>query len=199
MSVYASINDAVAQRRQRVKEIGAESPTIAPQAPSPRPAAAAPPRPAPGGGVAVAEPIAPAVIRGQSENVPPSALAVITKNIPTEVIGAYLAVIAIIPAQQSHVAQWAAFWFFWIMTPVIVWLGVALKQGSFDLSPSDWPLWPMLAATLAFVAWAAVIPDSAIAYLPWFQSYMGALAIVLLAFLLPIGEGISKLKLKPGP
>lgn len=195
MSVYASVNDAVAQRRNRIRAAGSDSPDApAPQSPLVRTAAGVSPRPA--AGVAVAEPVAPPATPAPPESVPSSTIAAITKNIPTEVIGAYLAVIAIIPVQQSHLPQWVAFTFFWIITPVIVWLGVALKQGYFDIAPTDWPKWPMLASTLAFVAWAAVIPDSAISYLPWFQPYMGALAVVLLGFLLPIGEKVSKLKLK---
>jgi hypothetical protein len=198
MSVYASVNDTVARRQKDLEETERQS--AASPVPD-APASIAPARPAPDGAVAVAEPSAPPTsARGQAleaQDLPSNALAVITKNIPTEVIGGYLAVLALIPAQNNKVAQWVVFWFFWMMTPVVVWLGVALKQGHIDSTPAKWPLWPMLAATVAFTAWAAVIPNSAIGYLSWFQPYMGAVAIALLAILLPVGDGISKLKRKP--
>ena len=95
-------------------------------------------------------------------------LAVIATYIPSEILALYVAVYAAIVDPEtptmSHV--WRIFIAFLIATPVVVWLVYAAKVRSgnnqLPIQPGQWPLWEMIAGTIAYVAWAVSLPDARI-------------------------------------
>jgi hypothetical protein len=95
-----------------------------------------------------------------------AALAVIVTYVPTEVLTLYVAVLAAIthPEGRDSSGVWVAFWVFLVATPLIVWLVYAAKVRSvkrrLPSRPSEWPVWEMVAGTLAYVAWAVSLPNA---------------------------------------
>ncbi len=110
-------------------------------------------------------------------------LAVITTYIPTEVLTVYVAALAAVQNSGSltSFAMWTTFDIFLIATPIIVWLVYVAKIKSagkpLPWAFAQWPLWEMIAGTLAFVAWAISLPSAP------FLTYLGlpgTLATVIL-------------------
>lgn len=96
-----------------------------------------------------------------------NALAVIVTYIPTEVITLYVAVIAALGASDGSSNNNGSLTIaivFLILSPVVVWLIYAAKLRSLGQSlpwrPRELPLWEMIAATIAFAAWAVSLPDA---------------------------------------
>src|SRR5947207_497975 len=88
-----------------------------------------------------------------------TALHVLFGYIPTEVLTLYVAVLAAVQqANKITSADWIAFWSFLVATPIVVWLvyGAKVKAANkpLPLAFGAWPLWEMLAATVAYSAWA---------------------------------------------
>jgi hypothetical protein len=111
---------------------------------------------------------------GNAGAIPPppstdSALAGLTKYIPTESVTLYVATVSAQGAITS-VAPWfgpnIAYWFFVVLTPVLLLvlflrqLAVAGKE--WRLPPAGWPWWRMIASTLAFAVWALAVPGNPI-------------------------------------
>lgn len=96
------------------------------------------------------------------------ALAIIVSYIPTEVLTLYVATLAVFvdPQSPSSNMVWGIFTAFLIASPIIVWLVYAAKVRSvgkpLPVHPRTWPLWEMAAGTIAYVAWAASLPDAVI-------------------------------------
>ncbi|MFL6682357.1 MAG: hypothetical protein ACJ8IK_28715 [Burkholderiaceae bacterium] len=100
-----------------------------------------------------------------------TALNVLFGYIPTEVVTLYVAVVAALhgadlqtqPGLQPQEATAIAFC---VATPVVVWIIYATKLigagKRLPLSWGEWPLWEMIAATIAFAAWVVALPDA-----PW--------------------------------
>jgi hypothetical protein len=112
-----------------------------------------------------------------------TALKTVVTYVPTEIITLYLAfVAAFVPqasatgaktagAAEAAVAATTAnartpeslFWAFLAFTPLATWLVYAAKvitaEKPLPLPPRTWPVWEMVAATLAFAAWAVALPD----------------------------------------
>jgi hypothetical protein len=178
MSIYAMANRVIEdQRRRRVQ--------------------------APGGllGAGVATKAAPAAAPAPSAQ--EKALSAIVTYIPTEIIGGYVAIAALFtqskdPTQVDLVIQFGVFVFFVLLTPVIIWLAVSTKLKSDGQSIPwalvHWPWWPMIAGTVAFVVWVAALPGSLATRIAWFEPYMGALGVLLLALVLAVGDGVSSLR-----
>lgn len=95
-----------------------------------------------------------------------TALHVLFGYIPTEVLTLYVAVVATFPEDGNVAmnAKWTAFFCFLIATPIILWLVYAAKlkgeNKQLPLRWDTWPVWEMIAATLAFTAWAYAMPGS---------------------------------------
>lgn len=174
MSVYALVTKVT---NERVASDAAAAPGAMP-----------PPPAAPGGGVP-----------GLAGTTVSQALESIGTYIPTEVMATYLALLALVPATRGHIYQWLMFWFFVIATPIVVWLGVAAahreKAIALPLRPTrQWPWWPMLGASLAFVAFVVGLPGSVVNDLRWFEPWMGSAAIILSAFVLSQGGRLAAAK-----
>jgi hypothetical protein len=110
-------------------------------------------------------------------------LRTVTTYIPTEVLTLYVAVVAALQPAGATPA-WITFWCFLICTPVVVWVVYAIKaktaKSPFPAAIRTWPLWEMIAGSIAYVAWAFALPGSPFA--SW-AHYSAALAgvIVLVA------------------
>jgi hypothetical protein len=116
-----------------------------------------------------------------------STISAITRYIPTEVLTLYVAALgAVHPSQnpqptpeeltaslKATPAEWIAFGFFLLATPLVVWLlyaakvlnsnsGIAAtdKKKLLPLAPWKWPVWEMVAATIGYAAWAFALPNS---------------------------------------
>jgi len=119
------------------------------------------------------------------------ALSSIGTYIPTEVMATYLAILAAIPTDRGRGVQWLMFWIFLILTPIVVWLGVAVArqtQGILVKPAQQWPWWSMIAATVAFAAFVVVLPGSVTRDISWYEPWMGSIAILFSAFVLGIGD-----------
>ncbi len=97
-------------------------------------------------------------------------IAALTKYIPTESITLYVATLAALPAIAT-LATWftasVAYWLFAALTPVLL-LVLKLRQSAIEnknwkLPPGEWPIWRMVASTIAFLVWALAVPGNAIA------------------------------------
>ena len=127
--------------------------------------------------------------------------------IPTEVVTLYVAVSAgLQPANQAEAAArqalWIAFGCFLAATPLAVWVVYATKlKGAKKPLPaaySTWPVWEMIAAMLAFSAWAFALPNSPFREAPWYSPALASIVVLLAAtalgavaplFQRPLGTG----------
>ncbi|HXH73276.1 MAG TPA: hypothetical protein VNI58_10720 [Mariprofundaceae bacterium] len=101
---------------------------------------------------------------------PPSrddGVAALTKYIPTESLTMYVAVVSSQKALEtvsSTITAASAYKFFIVLTPLIMlglyFRGLALAGHEWKLPPRSWPWWRMIAATVAFSAWALAIPGN---------------------------------------
>lgn len=119
-----------------------------------------------------------------------AALGVIVSYIPTEVITAYVAVVAALQdkSASSVVPPWAAFWAFLVASPIVVWLVYAAKvQGAgqpVPFSPMAWPRWEMSAATIAYAAWAFALPGTPFVSYSWYSTALAGVMVPIVAVVL---------------
>lgn len=148
-----------------------------------------------------------------------TALNVLFGYIPTEVVTLYVAVAAglqppstaaapgaatvIVQPASSISAQWIAFWCFFVATPLVVWVVYATKlKAAGKPLPSTydtWPLWEMIAALIAFCAWAFAMPNTPFReFATWYSPALASLAVMLASTVLgllaplfqsPLGTG----------
>jgi len=101
--------------------------------------------------------------------------------IPTEILTLYIAVLAAIQ-QTNKATPWAAFWSFLIATPLVVWLVYAAKiralQKPLPFQFRAWPLWEMVAATVAYLAWALALPNTPFVEYPWYSSGLAGVSVL---------------------
>jgi hypothetical protein len=123
---------------------------------------------------------------------PPSglgaAMKAIVTYIPAEIVAAYIPIVDLLREIDRHLSQWVAFWFFLVATPITVLITVAAKRTRRGDTQrlgklSAWPWWPMIAATLSFLAWSVALPGSVMNDLAWFRPAMGAIAVIMAAFI----------------
>jgi hypothetical protein len=132
-----------------------------------------------------AEPQAPsgAESRGTSTQID-TALHVLFGYIPTEVLTLYVAVLAAVQRPNEVTsADWIAFWSFLVATPIVVWLvyGAKVKAANktLPLAVGAWPLWEMLAATVAYCAWAFALPNTPFSEFSWYSSGLSGVAVLV--------------------
>jgi hypothetical protein len=96
------------------------------------------------------------------------ALTSLTKYIPTEVLTLYLPAVAIVAALDEPIVtagKKVTYWAFALgLTPLIVLL-VYMRRRALSRLPvwpswKEFPLWSLIAATLAFLAWALALPGN---------------------------------------
>jgi hypothetical protein len=138
------------------------------------------------------------------ENAVNTALHMVTTYVPTEVLTLYVAVMAALrdPHSKSLFAQWLTFWIFLIGTPVVVWLVYAAKvknsQRPVPAAPSKWPLWEMVAATVAYVAWAFALPDTPfMEFQNWYSAALGGVIVLIVSTLLALIAPLVQRPLSP--
>lgn len=95
-----------------------------------------------------------------------NALSALVEYVPAETIALYMATISAFPALVDVIPSLTAaniYWIFAILTPLLFALIYAGKRRAAmpTLCPGfkEWPWWPMIAATIAFLAWGLAIPE----------------------------------------
>lgn len=130
--------------------------------------------------------------RADTQSAGSAALKSIATYIPTEVIVLYLAALAAVRADLGTKAtaetvasqnELTTFWIFLGLTPVFVWLvyGGKVKTGGAAIPylPAEWPMWEMIAATIAFGAWAYAVPDSPFTRFEWYTVALGTFVVLV--------------------
>ena len=131
----------------------------------------------PEGGAAAANP-PPSVSQKLS-----SAFDQIARYIPSEVLTVYVALIgAMKEANASKDAKLNGFWVTFALVPVVVWCIFAAKMRAnalpLPLNPKSWPFWKMIAALVAFTAWAYALPAGPFAECSWYQPAYSQVALL---------------------
>jgi hypothetical protein len=133
-----------------------------------------------------------------------TALNVLFGYIPTEVVTLYVAVAgALQPATSPTTGRsaaevstagagkvawylqsdWIAFWCFAVATPLVVWIVFAtkLREAGKPLPSTyaTWPVWEMVAALLAFCAWAFALPSTPFREFAWYSPALATIVILL--------------------
>lgn len=133
------------------------------------------------GAFAAAPPVAvaPAAPAGSVSN----ALNALIQYIPTESVTLYIATLAAAPALEEafgFVTVAVIYWFFAVLTPLLVILIYLGKRRSANLpvwpKRLEWPIWGIVSATVAFMAWAVAVPSG-----PYLQGDAGGVVAGLLA------------------
>jgi hypothetical protein len=119
-----------------------------------------------------------------------NALDTLVKYIPTESITLYVAAVSATPALKAtltFVNEVRLYWFFVVLTPLLFILIYAGKRASLNLPPlpslKSWPWWKLIAATIAFVVWALVVPTNPYIGGPLQGAVAGFAAILVSTFL----------------
>jgi len=174
MSINAMTNAAVARR-----------PDFEPAGPPPKTledialAAGTPPTPAPTGGPQPAP----------SASGVDTALQTVTTFIPTEVLTLYVSAVAALGSIQNSeghdVGRWIPFYTFLAATPMLVWIAFATKLKASNkpipAAPKRWPVWEMVAATLAFAAWAFALPNTPFVQFTWYSGGLAGFLILIVS------------------
>ncbi|QIN83743.1 hypothetical protein GBA63_14700 [Rubrobacter tropicus] len=122
-----------------------------------------------------------------------TALEAIVTYIPTEIVATYVAVVAVIhptiagTTTEAPVADWIVFLAFLVLTPITAWLVYAAKclnAGKQLPTGAALPLWEMSAATVAFVVWAATLPETPLGGFPWYTSGLAAILLLIVSMVL---------------
>ncbi|MGD9713938.1 MAG: hypothetical protein AB7V46_18055 [Thermomicrobiales bacterium] len=144
-----------------------------------------------------------------SDNAFTAAMNAITTYIPTDVLTLYVAGSAIFLTTDSAGASDfdKAWWIFAggvIATPVVNALVFLAKLRSAGVAipreVRDWPIWESVAATIAFVFWAAALPATPFSEFSWYDAaFAGFLLGVVSLFLGLISSIILPTATKPAP
>jgi hypothetical protein len=134
-----------------------------------------------------------------------TALQTLTTYIPTEVLTLYVSAVAAVGPLTMNgeaVGRWLPFWCFLIATPLIVWVAFATKlRGAgraLPLAPSQWPLWEMIAAMIAYLAWTFALPNTPFAqYKNWYSSGLAAFLVLVVSAGLGILAPLMQRRLSP--
>lgn len=103
-----------------------------------------------------------------AENQVTNTLSMLVKYIPTESITLYVAALSAVEALKSfspYITAEFIYWFFAILTPVLVLVIYFGKRRVAKLKPTipvlwEWPWWKTIAATIAFLIWALAVPSN---------------------------------------
>ncbi len=115
-----------------------------------------------------------------------AAIRTLTTYIPTETLTLYVAVLAALqPPTKAAAANssWAVFWWFLIVTPLVIWVVYITKAKtagkSIPWAPLKWPLWQMAAGTIAYVAWAFALPTSPFTSFEWYSTGLAGVIVLI--------------------
>ncbi len=88
----------------------------------------------------------------------------------------------------SFTSYWILFGFFILFTPLAVWVTFAVKlvtdKKQLPAQWRQWPKWEMLAGTIAYIAWAAALPDTPFTVFPWYSSALAGVLVLVTSTLL---------------
>lgn len=121
-------------------------------------------------------------------------LSALVEYLPAETIVLYTAAISALPSLQSIDVRSTHLYFgFAIATPVLYLLIYGGKRRASGLPPfpaaaREWPVWPMVAATAAFLAWALAVPGSPYLSTPDGRVLSGLMAVTASVLLGVIGR-----------
>lgn len=105
-------------------------------------------------------------LQAQSANAINTAMHLLFGYIPTEIITLYVAILAAMEPRkgQTNPNQVMVFFVFLFATPCVVWLVYAAKLKAANkplpLGWGAWPVWEMIAGTVAYCAWAIALPTN---------------------------------------
>jgi len=107
-----------------------------------------------------------------------AAAEVVTRYIPTEIVGAYVAVATLmVTPGGSRTGQWTVFYIFLAMTPVTVWLFTASRARAaskpLPLRPALWPVFELVVASVSFVLWGFTLPATPFEDFSWYRPVQG--------------------------
>lgn len=134
-----------------------------------------------------------------------TALQTLTTYIPTEVLTLYVAAIATLGPLKINgqdVGRWLPFWFFLAATPFLVWAAFATKLvtagKAIPVLPAKWPIWEMVAATIAYFAWTFALPSTPFSqYTDWYSSGLAGFLVLVVSAGLGIIAPLMQRKLHP--
>jgi len=123
-----------------------------------------------------------------AENQTTNALGAIVAYIPSEVTLLYVAGLAAISSDAASMAgQWFLFWVLLIVTPVVVYAGRLVTEGKgLPLHPKRWPKVEMVFAAIAFVAWAAALPESPFREIENYGQALSGYVVLAVTVALPV-------------
>lgn len=127
-----------------------------------------------------------------ADNPASKSLSELTKYIPTEILSAYIALIALPPATAAVAGAtpppehpydgflWAMFWTCAALCPIVVYVLAVAKARNAGHDKPPIPYFPMVASFVAFILWAMVLPNSVISHkYPEFASWVGFAGVIL--------------------
>jgi len=131
-----------------------------------------------------------------------TALRTLTTYVPTEVLTLYVAVLAALQPKGAATTQsWIPFWSFLVGTPLVVWLVYAAKvktAGSpVPLAPRKWPLWEMVAGTIAYAAWAFALPTTPFAVWAYYSPALAGVIVLVTSTILGLLAPLFSRSLRP--
>lgn len=130
----------------------------------------------------------------------------VVQHVPSEAVGFYIFAAGLFQSGAESgglsVSSGRAivFWLTLVLTPTLAWYLTGKKRAD-EKQPRPYRLgrehlWKMLAATVAFVVWAAAMPGSVFAGFGWYDPRLAAVLLALVALVLP---KVSDAVLRPKP
>jgi hypothetical protein len=127
-----------------------------------------------------------------------NALSALVEYLPTETVTLYLAAVPLLP-ELNKIAPafgaWGLYGTFAVLTPVLFALVYAGKRRVAKLSrwpgTREWPWWPTIAATIAFLAWGLAVPQGPFVTNDGKGMLAGLLAVFVSALLGVVGKVVS--------
>lgn len=133
-----------------------------------------------------------------------AAMRMLTTYIPTETLTLYVAILAALQPFQTATevsSRWTVFYSFLIATPIIIWLvymvKVRIAGKSIPGSPLKWPLWEMVAGTIAYVAWAFALPATPFSKLTWYSAGIAGIVVLVASTILGLVAPLFARPIKP--
>jgi hypothetical protein len=135
-----------------------------------------------------------------------NALNALIQYIPTESVTLYIATLAAAQSLEtafSFVTVEVIYWFFAVLTPILFILIYLGKRRAANLpvlpKAPEWPIWGLISATIAFMAWALAVPTG-----PYLQNDAGGVVAGLFAVFVSlilelIGRVVTPNPKKPAP
>jgi len=128
----------------------------------------------------------------------------LVRYIPTEVIGPYVATLAVIPqlhnptgCGEDFTGRWLLFGFFLLLCPVIAWIAYREQRRRSNVEPER-PLFEAIASSLAFIAWTSAIVGSPVFDFCWWRSYVGGVLVIIVSgVILPLTARALGKSVKP--